>query len=147
VCVNDLMKLNMWSPEMKNLICHFSLIHSFSSTLGSIQRITSIPKDIRDLYKTVWEVSQKALIDLAADRGAFIDQSQVCVCVCDTDVVHMCKQSRCSEYLFSFFFSIHSFIHSFTHSFIHSLSPSTFTCRTQTSENSLRCTSMGGREV
>ena len=38
--------------------------------------VTSIPKDIRELYKTTWEISQKTIIDLAADRGAFIDQSQ-----------------------------------------------------------------------
>ena len=43
---------------------------------GSIQNIHGIPYDIKELYKTVWEISQKVVIDMAADRGAFIDQSQ-----------------------------------------------------------------------
>ena len=43
---------------------------------GSVQKIAEIPKDIKELYKTVWEISQKTLIDMAAARGAFIDQSQ-----------------------------------------------------------------------
>jgi ribonucleoside-diphosphate reductase subunit M1 len=43
---------------------------------GSVQGIASIPADIRALYKTVWEISQKTIIDMAADRGAFVDQSQ-----------------------------------------------------------------------
>merc|ERR550539_1932769 len=43
---------------------------------GSVQHIQGIPDHIKDLYKTVWEIKQKALIDMAADRGAFIDQSQ-----------------------------------------------------------------------
>ena len=43
---------------------------------GSIQGINEIPQNIKDLYKTVWEISQKAIIDMSADRGAFICQSQ-----------------------------------------------------------------------
>lgn len=43
---------------------------------GSVQNIDSIPDDVKAIYKTVWEISQKKVIDLAADRGAFIDQSQ-----------------------------------------------------------------------
>jgi ribonucleotide reductase alpha subunit len=43
---------------------------------GSVQKVASIPKDIKELYKTVWEIKQKAIIDQAADRGAFICQSQ-----------------------------------------------------------------------
>ncbi len=43
---------------------------------GSIQNIPEIPQNIKDLYKTVWEISQKSIIDMAADRGAFICQSQ-----------------------------------------------------------------------
>tara|TARA_B100001559_G_C16304037_1_gene531002 strand:- start:395 stop:718 length:324 start_codon:yes stop_codon:yes gene_type:complete len=43
---------------------------------GSIQNIIDIPDNIKELYKTVWEISQKAVIDMAADRGRFIDQSQ-----------------------------------------------------------------------
>jgi ribonucleoside-diphosphate reductase alpha chain len=43
---------------------------------GSIQSIESIPEDIKNLYKTTWEIKQKHIIDMAADRGAYIDQSQ-----------------------------------------------------------------------
>jgi ribonucleotide reductase alpha subunit len=65
--VNDLLKLGLWNKDIKNKI----IIEE-----GSIQDITEIPEDIRDLYKTVWEIKQKVIIDQAADRGAFIDQSQ-----------------------------------------------------------------------
>jgi ribonucleotide reductase alpha subunit len=43
---------------------------------GSIQAVTQIPQHLRDLYKTVWEIKQKAILDMAADRGAYICQSQ-----------------------------------------------------------------------
>ena len=43
---------------------------------GSIQSIRTIPRDIRNLYKTVWEIKQQCIIDMAADRGVYIDQSQ-----------------------------------------------------------------------
>merc|ERR1719445_758092 len=43
---------------------------------GSVQSLEGVPDDIKELYKTVWEVSQKTIIQMAADRGAFIDQSQ-----------------------------------------------------------------------
>ena len=43
---------------------------------GSVQSIIDIPANIKELYKTVWEMSQKIIIDMAADRGVFIDQSQ-----------------------------------------------------------------------
>jgi ribonucleotide reductase alpha subunit len=65
--VEDLMKLGLWSNEMKERI----IIDN-----GSIQRIPEIPDDIKALYKTVWEISQKTLIDYSADRGPFIDHSQ-----------------------------------------------------------------------
>lgn len=52
---------------MKNLLI---------ANAGSVQKISSIPEDIRALYKTVWEISQKVVIEMAADRGAYIDQSQ-----------------------------------------------------------------------
>lgn len=65
--LHDLMELGLWSDVMKNKII---------AQGGSIQGIEEIPASIRALYKTVWEISQKTLIDLAADRGAFIDQSQ-----------------------------------------------------------------------
>lgn len=65
--LHDLTQADLWDEHMKNLIIHNN---------GSIQNIEAIPKEIRDLYKTVWEISVKTTIQMAADRGAFIDQSQ-----------------------------------------------------------------------
>lgn len=65
--MEDLIKLNLWSYEMKNLLIEHE---------GSIQNIPGIPSEIKDLYKTAWEVKMKSVIDLAADRQSFIDQSQ-----------------------------------------------------------------------
>ena len=65
--INDLIKLDLWSLEMKDEI----LRHK-----GSIQAIPGIPDHIKELYKTTWEIKQKNVIDMAADRGAYIDQSQ-----------------------------------------------------------------------
>lgn len=65
--VDDLMKLDLWNIEMKNKII---------SNDGSIQNIDNIPDNIKELYKTVWEISQRVLIDLSVDRAPFIDQSQ-----------------------------------------------------------------------
>jgi ribonucleotide reductase alpha subunit len=65
--IKDLIEKGLWSLEMKDKILGGG---------GSIQHIMEIPEDIRALYKTVWEIKQKALIDQAADRGAFICQSQ-----------------------------------------------------------------------
>jgi ribonucleoside-diphosphate reductase alpha subunit len=65
--VDDLKKIGLWSKDMKDLMVKAG---------GSIQTITDIPDDIKNLYKTVWEISQKCIIDMAADRGRFIDQSQ-----------------------------------------------------------------------
>ena len=65
--INDLIKLDLWSLEMKDEI----LRHK-----GSIQAIPGIPDHIKQLYKTTWEIKQKNVIDMAADRGAYIDQSQ-----------------------------------------------------------------------
>ena len=50
--------------------------HTLMASNGSIKDIPGIPEDLKELYKTVWEISQKAIIDMAADRGAFICQSQ-----------------------------------------------------------------------
>ena len=72
VCVSrhllsDLIARGIWTPELKNkLIAHN----------GSVQRIDEVPKDLKDLYKTVWEISQRDIINMAADRGCYIDQSQ-----------------------------------------------------------------------
>ncbi|MGB5024463.1 MAG: ribonucleoside-diphosphate reductase subunit alpha [Saprospiraceae bacterium] len=65
--LEDLVKLGLWNQEMKEMIM-------FNN--GSIQNIPSIPTKFKELYKTVWELSQKSIIDMAADRGAFICQSQ-----------------------------------------------------------------------
>ena len=95
--MKDLTELGLWNEAMK----HKLIAHG-----GSVQSIDEIPAHIKKLYKTVWEISQKVLINMAADRGAYIDQSQslnmyiaepnfgkltsmhfyawnkVCVCVC-----------------------------------------------------------------
>lgn len=65
--VKDLIQLGLWSEEMKDRI----IAHN-----GSVQYIPEIPGDLKELYKTVWEVKQKAILEMAADRGAYIDQSQ-----------------------------------------------------------------------
>ena len=65
--MKDLIELGLWSPEMKNKLI---------AAKGSVQGIQEIPQQIKDLYKTVWEISQKAIIDMSADRGAYICQSQ-----------------------------------------------------------------------
>ena len=65
--LKDLIELNLWNDEMKNNIL---------SQNGSVQKIDEIPTEIKEVYKTVWEIKQRTLIDMAADRGAFICQSQ-----------------------------------------------------------------------
>jgi len=65
--LRDLIKLNLWSDLMKDKII---------AANGSVQKIPEIPYQLKQVYKTVWEYSQKDLIDMAADRGAYIDQSQ-----------------------------------------------------------------------
>lgn len=65
--LSDLMSLGLWTPETKNLL----IAHN-----GSVQGIPSVPQKLKDVYKTVWEIKQKNLVDMAADRGAYIDQSQ-----------------------------------------------------------------------
>ena len=65
--LEDLVKLGLWNEELKQELMKAN---------GSIQHIDFIPKDIKDLYKTVWELSMKDIIDMARHRGYFIDQSQ-----------------------------------------------------------------------
>ena len=65
--MKDLIALNLWDDSMKNRIMQAN---------GSVQNIPEIPDNTKALYKTVWEISQKAIIDMSADRGAFICQSQ-----------------------------------------------------------------------
>jgi ribonucleotide reductase alpha subunit len=65
--LNDLIKINLWSPSIKDAIVR---------NKGSVQGIEGIPKNLQQIYKTVWEVSQKTLIDMSRDRGIFTDHSQ-----------------------------------------------------------------------
>jgi ribonucleoside-diphosphate reductase alpha subunit len=65
--MNDLLKLDLWNEKIKNNII---------SNNGSVQQIEVIPQEIRDKYKTIWEIPMRHLIDMSADRGAFICQSQ-----------------------------------------------------------------------
>lgn len=65
--LKDLVDMGLWSENMKNRII---------ADGGSIQNIPNIPADIKALYKTVWEISQRTIVQMSADRGAFIDQSQ-----------------------------------------------------------------------
>ncbi len=65
--LKDLVKLGLWSDRMKNKLI---------AANGSVQDIPEIPQNLKDLYKTAWEISQKTILDMAADRGAFICQSQ-----------------------------------------------------------------------
>ncbi len=65
--LKDLIGLGLWNEGMKNKLIEAN---------GSIQKIPEIPQHIKEIYKTVWEISQKAILDMAADRGAYICQSQ-----------------------------------------------------------------------
>jgi ribonucleoside-diphosphate reductase alpha subunit len=65
--LKDLIRLGLWDDEMKEILM---------AANGSIQNIEGVPQDLKDLYKTTWEISQKVIIDMAADRGAYICQSQ-----------------------------------------------------------------------
>ncbi|SCU79986.1 LAFA_0B06854g1_1 [Lachancea sp. 'fantastica'] len=65
--LRDLVDLGIWDDAMKSHII---------SDNGSIQNLPNIPQELKDLYKTVWELSQKAIIEMAADRACYIDQSQ-----------------------------------------------------------------------
>ena len=65
--LKDLVKLGLWNESMKNQII---------AANGSVQNIEEIPQDLKDIYKTVWEIKQRSIIDMAADRGAYICQSQ-----------------------------------------------------------------------
>jgi ribonucleoside-diphosphate reductase alpha subunit len=64
--VKDLQKINKWNPQIKTEIVRNG---------GSVQTL-DIPQNLKDIYRTVWEIPQKSLIDMSADRGAYIDQSQ-----------------------------------------------------------------------
>jgi ribonucleoside-diphosphate reductase alpha chain len=65
--MTDSMELGLWNQDLKDAL----MVHE-----GSIQNIAAIPQEIRDRYKTVWEIKQKVVIDMAADRGRYVCQSQ-----------------------------------------------------------------------
>lgn len=65
--VKDLINLGLWNEDMKNMII---------LNKGSVQNVPGIPDDIKEVYKTVWEIKQKDLLEMSADRGRFICQSQ-----------------------------------------------------------------------
>jgi len=65
--VNDLLKIGMWSDSIKNKLIFEN---------GSVQNIPEIPTELKETYKTVWEMSQKRILQMAANRSVFIDQSQ-----------------------------------------------------------------------
>jgi ribonucleoside-diphosphate reductase alpha chain len=65
--MKDLINAGLWSETMRQKLIN---------TNGSVQSIPEIPQNLKDIYKTVWEISQKSIIDMSADRGAYICQSQ-----------------------------------------------------------------------
>jgi len=65
--IRDLQKIGKWSPAIKTDIVRNG---------GSIQQITDVPLELKNIYRTVWEIPQKSIIDMSADRGVYIDQSQ-----------------------------------------------------------------------
>lgn len=65
--LNELVRLDLWNDDMKNRIL---------ASNGSVQHLEEIPEEIREVYKTAWEIKQKSILDMASDRGAFICQSQ-----------------------------------------------------------------------
>ena len=65
--LRDLIERGIWTQDVRTQMI---------ADQGSVQRIAQVPQDLKDLYKTVWEIKQKVCLDMAADRGAFICQSQ-----------------------------------------------------------------------
>jgi ribonucleotide reductase alpha subunit len=61
--VHDLIDVGLWTSDVKNALLAFN---------GSVQNIKAIPKEIKDLYKTIWEIPQRVLLDLAVARGPYI---------------------------------------------------------------------------
>jgi len=65
--LKDLIELGLWNDDLKTQLI---------ADNGSVQNISCIPADLKEIYKTVWEIKQRIVLDMAADRGAYIDQSQ-----------------------------------------------------------------------
>ena len=91
--LKDLITRGLWNDETRmKLIAHN----------GSVQRM-DLPQDLKDLYKTVWEIKQRRVLDMAADRGAYIDQSQslnlsfYSALSCDVMRCHACSVLECTR--------------------------------------------------
>lgn len=65
--LSDLTDMGLWTPELKNKLILYN---------GSVQNLYEIPDDLKSIYRSVWEIKQRAIVDMAVDRGCFIDQSQ-----------------------------------------------------------------------
>merc|ERR1711937_361119 len=65
--MGDLIEHGLWSEDIRTKLIAYN---------GSVQNIEEIPKDLKELYKTVWEIKQRCVLDMAAERGIYIDQSQ-----------------------------------------------------------------------
>ncbi|NJO01347.1 MAG: ribonucleoside-diphosphate reductase subunit alpha, partial [Bacteroidia bacterium] len=65
--LKDLVRLGLWNDRMKNQLI---------AANGSVQNIREIPQELKEIYRTVWEIKQKSILEMAADRGAYICQSQ-----------------------------------------------------------------------
>merc|ERR1712025_510154 len=65
--LKDLIARDLWTEEVRQQLIALN---------GSVQHLEEVPDDLKELYKTVWEIKQRAVLDMAADRGAYIDQSQ-----------------------------------------------------------------------
>lgn len=76
--VRDLKRIGMWTPGM---------VETLKRSGGSIANVKGIPDELKDVYRTAWEIPQRALIDMAAERGAFIDQSQSLNLFMDTPTI------------------------------------------------------------
>lgn len=82
--VDDLIKINLWNDDIINLIKYYR---------GSIQKIKKIPENIRQLYKTAWEYGKKPIIEMSAERGPFVDQTQslnIYIDKANMDILHSC---------------------------------------------------------
>lgn len=71
--LKDLLSLGLWTPELKNAIVKRG---------GSVQGLDEVPVELQKLYRTVWEIKQKSLVEMSADRGPYIDQSQSVSSLC-----------------------------------------------------------------
>ena len=66
--LKELVELGLWTPDVRNQLI---------ADKGSVQNIRSVPQELKELFKTTWEIKQKVIIDMAANRGAYICQVQL----------------------------------------------------------------------